>query len=110
MKQGEGIKSYFVTYNWFMDVSGMGLAGQARRLMHQDPPKSKQMLSDAVESWQGKLRRLEDHGDERKLAPVFKINALRSLMIGKQRSIMGYGKQGSLTSSGKERNSISMRP
>ena len=33
--------------------------------------------------WQDIMRRLEAHGDEFKLAPVFKINALRTLMIGK---------------------------
>ena len=35
--------------------------------------------------WQNKMRRLEAHGDEFKLAPVFKINALRTLMIGKSK-------------------------
>ena len=34
-------------------------------------------------SWQDKMKRLEAHGAEYKLAPVFKINALRMLMIGK---------------------------
>ncbi len=29
------------------------------------------------------MRRLEAHGDEFKLAPLFKINALRMLMTGK---------------------------
>ncbi len=33
--------------------------------------------------WQDKMRRLEAHGDEYKLAPVFKINALRMLMTEK---------------------------
>ncbi len=33
--------------------------------------------------WQDNMRRLEAHGDELKLAPVFKINALQILMAGK---------------------------
>ncbi len=33
--------------------------------------------------WQDKMRRLEAHGDEHKLAPVFKIGALSMLMTGK---------------------------
>ncbi len=33
--------------------------------------------------WQDKMRRLEAHGDEHKLAPVFKINGLRVLMTSK---------------------------
>ena len=33
--------------------------------------------------WEDKMRRLEAHGEEFKLAPVFKISALRLLMTGK---------------------------
>ncbi len=36
-----------------------------------------------METWQDKMRRLEADGDELKLAPVFKINALRMLTTGK---------------------------
>ncbi len=35
--------------------------------------------------WQDKMRRLEGHGDECKLALVFKINDLRMLMTGKSK-------------------------
>ncbi len=38
-----------------------------------------------VELWQDKMRRLEAHGDESKLAPEFKINALRTLRIVKSK-------------------------
>ena len=31
------------------------------------------------------MRRLEAHGEDFKLSPVFKINALRTLMIGKSK-------------------------
>ena len=83
VKPGEGLKAYGIMYRWFTDVSGLGLAEQARRLMHPDPPKKEEDLSESVEAWQDKMRRLEAHGDEYKLAPVFKINALRMLMTGK---------------------------
>ncbi len=33
--------------------------------------------------WQDKIRGLEAHGVEHRLAPVFNINALRMLMIGR---------------------------
>ncbi len=33
--------------------------------------------------WLDKIRRLEAHGEEFKLAPLFKINALRMLMTAK---------------------------
>ena len=36
--------------------------------------------SQYVELWQDKMRRLEAHGEEFKLAPVFKINAPRMFM------------------------------
>ena len=52
-------------------------------LMHPAPPKREEELAEHVDMRQDKMRRLEAHGDELKLAPVFKINALRTLMIGK---------------------------
>ena len=83
--KGQGVVAYGVLYRWFTDVSGLGLAEQARMLMHPAPPKREQELAEHVEMWQDKMRRLEAHGDEFKLAPVFKINALRTLMIGKSK-------------------------
>ncbi len=53
--------------------------------MHPAPPKREEYLAEHVEMWQDKMRRLEAHGEVFKLAPVFKINALRSLMIGKSK-------------------------
>ncbi len=35
----EGVMAYGVLYRWFTDVSGLGLAGQARLLMHPSPLK-----------------------------------------------------------------------
>ncbi len=35
------MRAYGVVDRWFTDVSGLGLSEQARRLMHQDPPKKK---------------------------------------------------------------------
>ncbi len=72
-----------MVYRWFTDVSGLGLAKQARRRMHLEQPRKEEEFAERVEMWQDKMRRLEAHGDEYKLAPVFKINALRMLMTGK---------------------------
>ncbi len=52
-------------------------------LMHPTPPKRQEELAEHVEMWQDKMRRFEARGEDYKLAPVFKINALRMLMIGK---------------------------
>ncbi len=70
-------------YRWFTDVWGLGLAEQARMPMHPSPSKREEELAEHVEMWQGKMRRLEAHGEEYKSAPVFNINALRALMTGK---------------------------
>ena len=72
-------------YRWFTDVSGLGLAEQARMLMHPTPPKRDEELAEYVEMWQDQVRTVEDRTEEYKLAPVFEINALRMLVIGKQR-------------------------
>ena len=58
---GEGLRAYGVVYRWFTDVSGLGLSEQARRLMHPDPPKKEEELSEHVDAWQDKMRRLEAH-------------------------------------------------
>ncbi len=60
--------------------------------MHPAPPKKEEDLAGHVEMWHDKMRRLEAHGDEFKLAPVFKINALRTLMIGKATEYFDCGK------------------
>lgn len=66
----EGIKAYCIMYKWFTDVSGLGLAEQARKLMHPDPPRREDELAEYVEQWQDKMKRLEGHGNEYKLARV----------------------------------------
>jgi len=74
--KGQGVVAYGVLYRWFTDVSGLGLSEQARMLMQPAAPKREEDLAEHVEMWQDKMRRLEAHGEEFKLAPVFKINAL----------------------------------
>ncbi len=70
-------------HRWFTEVSGLGLTEHARMLMHPAPPKREEELAEHVEMWQGKMRRLEAHGDEFKMPPAHKVNALRMLMTGK---------------------------
>ncbi len=80
--KGQGIVAHGVSHRWFTDVSGLGLAEQARMLMHLALPKRQEELADHAEMWQDNMRRLEAHGDEFKLPPAFKINALRMPMAG----------------------------
>ncbi len=72
-------------------MSGLGLAEEARRLVHLVPPKKEEELAEHVEMWQDKMRRLEAHGDVYKLAPEFKIDSLRMLMTGISRSTLIHG-------------------
>ncbi len=46
-------------------------------------PKREEELAEHVEMWQDKMRRLEGHGDEFKMPPVYKANAFRMMMTGK---------------------------
>ena len=85
LKTGEGFQAYMILYKWFTDISGMGLAEQARKLMHPDPPKDESGLAEAIETWTDKVKRLEAHGNTFKMGPVFKMNALKSLMVGKSK-------------------------
>ncbi len=57
-----------VLYRWLTDVSGLGLAEQARMLMHPSPPKPEEELAEHVEMWQDRMNRLEAHGEEFNLA------------------------------------------
>ncbi len=77
MPKGEGVVAYGVKRRRFTDVSGLGLAEQARRLTRPDPPRKEEEPAEHVDMWQDKVSRLEAHGDEIKLAPVFKINGVR---------------------------------
>ncbi len=42
--KGRGAVAYGVLYRWFTDVSGSGLAEQARMLTHRAPPKQEEEL------------------------------------------------------------------
>ncbi len=55
----------------------------SRDWVQPSPPNREAELADHEEMWQDKMRRLEAHGEEFKLAPLYKINALRMLMMGK---------------------------
>ena len=62
--KGQGVVAYGVLYRLFTDVSGLGLAEQARMLMHPAPPKREEDLPEHLEMWQEKKWGLEAHGDE----------------------------------------------
>ncbi len=106
---GQGVVAYGVLYRWFLDVSGLGLAEQARMLMHPAPPKREEELAKHVEMWQDKMRRLEAHGDEFKLAPIFEIrpgNSYEELLT----KVKDYSRRRQLDSSAKVQRSAEEIP
>ena len=50
VNQGEGMKEHAILYMWSTGVSGMGLAEQARRLMHPESVRRDWDLSAAIDS------------------------------------------------------------
>ena len=81
----DGIECYARVYRWFTEVSGLGLAEQARKLMHPTPPKREDELAGCVDAWCEGIRRLEGHGPRYVLAPLYKVTALRMMMVGRAR-------------------------
>ena len=55
--------------------------------------KRKKELAWHVEIRQDKMRRLAAHGDKFMLAPVFKISAVRTLVIGNSNEYLTCGKR-----------------
>ena len=64
LPQGEGVRACRALYRCFADVSGLGVAQHARRLMHPEPPKREEELAECSDVWIGKIRKLESHGEE----------------------------------------------
>ena len=50
LPQGEGLRACGVLLRWFTDVSGLGSAEQARRLMHPEPPKREEELAECIDA------------------------------------------------------------
>ena len=81
----QGVLRYGKLYQWLTEVSGLGLTEQTRRLIHPDPPKREEDLSECIDNWCEGMRRLEAHGESYKLAPIFKITAVRRMLVGKSK-------------------------
>ena len=82
-----GIHIYTEVYKWFTETSGLGLAEQARTLMHPDPVKKEEEIVDRVEDWIQKVERLSRHGSDYEMAAAYKSAALQNLLIGESRKL-----------------------
>ncbi len=56
--KGDRMTAYGVLCRWLTDVSGLGLAEQARMLMHPSPPMKEEELAEYVERWKDDMGRL----------------------------------------------------
>ena len=79
----KGAEIYMVIYRWLTEISGLGLSMQAAKLMNPDPIKKESELEHAVDKWSESNRKLESHGSQFGLAPLYKVIALKKLMVGR---------------------------
>ena len=91
-----GIHVYTEVYKWFTETSGLGLAEQARKLMHPEPVKKEDELADRLEDWIQKVDRLARHGSDYELAPAFKVAAVQHLLSGESKKMYQNWKLGNV--------------
>ena len=66
-----------------MGTSGEGLSQRAIKIMTPTPPKNESEIASSIDKWCTQLEAIERHGESHQLADVYKVAALKSLMIGK---------------------------
>ena len=64
-----GIHVYAEVYKWFTETPGLGLAEQARKVMHPDSIMKGEELADRIEDWVQKVDRLSRHGSDHENGP-----------------------------------------
>ena len=67
LKAQGGIKMYAEVYRWFTETSGLGLMGQAAKLMDPKAAAKESDVAEAIEQWEEKVNRLARHGEEYQL-------------------------------------------
>ena len=75
---------YAEVYKFFTETSGRGLAQEVAKAMKPRPAAKESNIAEEIEAWEGHMNRLARHGPEYELAPVFKMEALKT--------ILGHGK------------------
>ena len=74
---------YAEVNRWFTGTSGLGLMGQAAKLMDPKPAAKEADVAEAIEQWEEKANRLARHGEEYQLNETFKKIALKKILVGK---------------------------
>ena len=83
LQNSRGPEVDMIIYQWFTEISGLGLSMRAAKLMSPDPIKKESDLENAVDKWTESNRKLESHGSQFGLAPLYKVIALKKLMVGR---------------------------
>ena len=90
--EGKGILAYVKLLEWFSGTTGMGLAEKALQLIRPTPPKKEEYIAEYVDKWL-ESRQLEIHGEGYQLSGVFKITALKSVMVSKAKAMFDRWEQ-----------------
>ena len=53
------------------------------KLMHPDPPKREEEIAECLDNRVERVRRLESHGTKYALPPLYKVTAMKLLMVGR---------------------------
>ena len=64
LKAQGGINMYAEVYIWFTETSGLGLMGQAAKLMDPKQVSTEADVADAIEQWEEQVNRFARHGEE----------------------------------------------
>ena len=83
LKAQGGIKMYAEVYRWFTETSGLGLMGQAAKLMDPNAAAKEADVAEAIEQWEEKVNRLARHGEEYQLYECFKKVGRKKILVGK---------------------------
>ena len=81
-RNGQGISQFVELYKWSMGTSGEGLSQRAIKIMTPTPPKNESEIASSIDKWCTQLEAIERHGESHQLADVYKVAALKSLIIG----------------------------
>ena len=76
---------YAEVYRWFTETSGLGLVNQAGEIQNPPPAANEYKIAEEIEKWEEKVNRLARYGSEHQLPDMFKMVALRKILVGKIR-------------------------
>lgn len=84
---GGGVEAFMRVHEWFVKVSGLGLAERRNAVMVPNQSKKEEDLLRDIEKWKRDLRDLEiaeaAYGSAQELPPQYKLTALKRILTGK---------------------------